>query len=391
MIRILVRALLFAVALPALAAQDVLIEAELDPAKVHVSAQAIYRLRVYQAVDVQDLRIIGPSTHLADFRAIGDGRVFETQRSGRRYRVHERSYALFPFASGTLELSGAHATGRIVSPDAKSADGRQAIRLNAPPRSLTVLPVNGAADNAPWLPAYDLKLTESWSAADGVHRRTIRIEALGVDAAQLPALQVTADGMSVRAEAPHLENRFAGERNVAVREQTFVMMPLRAGKIAIPMLQLPWWQVERNSPVQATLLARTLNDSPADMQTVEPSPTPLSSASIVALTIPAMLLPVLGLLAWRRRHAVIAAWQLRRACRESNVHAVRDGLLQWAARTWPHAPPRTLAALGERLRNPGTRRALATLERALYGPAPAACSADILRATVLAVKRDHYG
>jgi hypothetical protein len=138
--------LLLLYALPAQAAQDVLIEAELEPAEVRVQAQAVYRLRVLHAVDVRELRMVGPSARLADFRVIGDDRVFEAQRDGRRYRVHERSYAVIPFASGTLELSGAYATGRTAT---------TAVRLEAPARAVTLLPIEieAAGIDATPLPA----------------------------------------------------------------------------------------------------------------------------------------------------------------------------------------------------------------------------------------------
>ena len=64
--------------------QDMWLEAGIEPAQVYVQAQAIYRLRFYQAVDVRDLKINGPSTRLADLRPIGTGRVYETLRDGRR-------------------------------------------------------------------------------------------------------------------------------------------------------------------------------------------------------------------------------------------------------------------------------------------------------------------
>lgn len=231
--------------------RDLWLEAEIEPAQVYVQAQAIYRLRLYQAVDVRELKINGPSARLADLRQIGGERVYEALRDGRRYRVHERSYAVFPFGSGALELSGAHATGRVVSVSAvgagaaKAADGRQAVRLEAAARTLTVRPVPASAAGADvWLPAHTLTLSESWSppAAETrpgqALRRSIRIEAGGIDAGQIPQMQVVAPGMMVDAEAPRLQNRMAGERNIGVREQTFRMVAQRAGEILVPELRL---------------------------------------------------------------------------------------------------------------------------------------------------------
>lgn len=389
MVTRLVRTVLLAFllhALPGFAAQDIFVEAELSPAEVRVNAQAVYRLRVWHAVDLADLQITGPSVRLADLRQIGEKRVYESQRDGRRYRVHERSYAVFPFASGTLEMSGAHASGRIAAPKAAGSDGRKPVRLDAPARALVVLPVGLGAEGVPWLPARDLKLTEAWESAGSTQRRTIRIEATGVDAAQLPALQLLADGVTMHAEAARLENRFVGEQNVAVREQTFVMTPTRPGDIAIPLLQLPWWHTELDSPALATLPGRSVRGDPVAVPAAQPAST--IPAGMMVSAAAALLVCLFALVAWRRRAELRATSQLRHACRTGNVVAVRDGLLQWASRVWPHAPPLTLSALAGRLQDPGARRALGTVERALYGSVSAECNPAMLKAVVRAVTRD---
>lgn len=385
MVKLLIHMLLTSV-LPAMAAQDVMIEAEIDPPEVRVNAQAVYRLRVLHAVDVTDLDISGPSARLADFRAIGAERVTETQRGGRRYRMHERRYAVFPFASGTLELSGARASGRVIAPGANSPDRRKPITLDAPVRRLTVLPVGVESDGVPWLPARFLTLTENWTELNGAQRRTIRMEAVGVDAVQLPAVPMDIDGMTVRAETPRLDNRFDGEQNVAVREQVFILAPARPGKIAVPSLQLHWWHTELDSPALATLPSRTVQGLPESAPARVPER--VLPAVVHALAVAVVMAAALAMLAWRRRHILYASWKLRRAYLSGDVHAVRNGLLHWAASVWPESPPLTLSALAARLHDPGARRALGAIERALYGASVSAYDAAALKAMVLAVKRD---
>lgn len=382
MVKCFMPALLLALAIPALAAQDVLIEAELEPAEVHVHAQAVYRLRVYHAIDLRDLRITGPSARLADFRAIGADRTFETQRGGRRYRVHERRYAVFPFASGTLTLAGARATAR-----ASTANGRNMLRLEAPERALTVLPANIEADGTPWLPARSLTLSEQWSAAaNGAQHRTIRIDAVGVDAAQLPALPVAVDGMTVQAQAPRLENRFAGENNIAMREQTFVMTPARRGDVVVPELKLRWWQVQADSPAQATLPARTLRIETPDLPLARDADTAAMPPLLAGLAIAAMPICLLAFAGWRKRTAWRAARQLRIACQEGDARAVRDALLRWAETLWHDTPPVSLAEFADRLHDRTATHALQDLEHTLYGRTPVDLGEAELLATVRAVK-----
>lgn len=387
-----------AVAAPA--AGDVILEVELTPAQVYVQSQAIYRLRFFQAVDVRDLKIHGPSARLAEVRPIGTETVIEMQRGGRRYRVHESRFAVFPFGSGALELSGARVEGRIAAVDAVSSDGRQPLRLDAPVQTLRVRPVPSALGSTPWLPARSLKLSESWEPADlqtktgQSLRRQIRIEAMGVDAAQIPPIELVAPGMLIHAGAVKLENRNVGEVNTGVRDQTYSMVALRDGKIVLPEVRLPWWRLSDDSLVHATLMSRTLEVRPADArieQLLTPPLAPLSETSSTLnfsgwLAALVTLFAVLQL-AWLKRKPLRAAWALRRACQSGKGSAVRDALLQWAAVIWPKTPPMTLEALGHKLNDRLAQDALATIDRCLYGPNGGACDASALATAVRMVKR----
>ena len=388
MVKLLLRFLLLAAMLPA-QAQDLLVEAELDMQEVHVHAQAVYRLRFLHAVDVRDVELAGPSVRLADLRRIGEDRVSEAERNGRRYRVHERRYAVFPFASGTLDLSGAYVTGRMPASSAALPDGWRPVRIDAPARTLTVLPVDIQADGAPWLPAHTLALTEQWTTVEnGVHRRTLRIEATGVEAAQLPELDVKVDGMGVLPGTPRLENRFAGERNVAVREQTFVIMPQRAGLFTVPALQLRWWDVDTDTGDVATLPARTLlvgEPAAPDTASGNASLTRAALGHLGMIVAAASAATLLFLVVRNRR--LRRAWRMRQACRNGDARAVRDGLLDWAAHALPD-PPQTLGALADRMQDSAARDAVRALERSLYGPQAQSWDAGMLAALVARVKRD---
>lgn len=393
--------------------QDVFVEAELQPKQVYVQAQAVYQLRFYHAVDVRELKMNGPTTRLADLRPIGGERVYEALREGRRYRVHERRYALVPLGSGAMALSGASVQGRVLAPAAGAADGRTAMRLEAAAQTLTVLPVPATAGAGPWLPAAALALSESWSLPPGgispgqVLQRTIRIEADGVDASQIPPLTVLAPGLQVVAEPPRLENRPDGERMTGVREQRFQLLALRAGTLEVPALQLAWWNLRADALAVAILPARTLRVAAVGTEgTAEPpGDRPVNAASAptrrstpdttlpVAPWWPRLLLASALLLgiglgwAYARRPRVRAAWRLQRACRGGHAGAVRDALLAWAALTWPAQPPLTLAALAERGVDPAARQALGLLERSLYGPPADPSDVAALQAALRTIQR----
>lgn len=375
---------------PAIAAQDILLEAELDPNQVYVQAQARYRLRFYHAVDVRDLVLHAPSVHVADLLPLGDVRIYESTRDGRRYRVHERSYAVLPFASGTLQLSGARATGRMPASLPSSTDKRQAMHIDAPSKTLTVLPA--PVTEGHWLPAQSLTMSESWSAGETgmgwARKRTIRVEATGINASQLPELQLAAPGITVQALPARLETRISGGQLIGIREQSFLLTPMRTGAISLPAVQLPWWTPD-GTPMTATLAAGALQGLAATTRTAPPAPDrevqhqpAISSLPLLWLSVAAML-GIAIIRAFRRPHHL----RLMRACCDGDVHAVRSGLLAWAAEKWRHAPPRTLGALAERLQDADAREALAQLDRSLYGATGGIMDRSALRGTVLQVMR----
>ena len=401
---------------PMAAAQggDLWLEAAIEPGSVLVQAQATYRLRFYHAVDVRDLRMTGPQARLADVRPLGPERVYEASQNGRRYRVHERSYAVFPLGSGPLELTGAQVIGRVVTLGASSTDGRQAVRLIADTHSLTVLPVPAAANAAPWLPARALSLSESWSSpvrdlrVGQVLQRSIRIEAAGVDAGQIPPVRVVVPGMQVEAQAPKLENRLESGVNVGVREQSFQLVALRAGPLVLPELQLPWWNLNVGALALARLPGRGWSvDAGVGATAPAGDRRGLADVALAAppsgmliesargwhwlLVTSALVLGVALVLAYLRRPGVRAAWRLQRACRQGRADKVRDALLAQAALNWPLAPPLSLEALAQRCPDQVMRKAIGTLERCLYGPHAGRPDAAALRAAVCAIQRENGG
>ena len=401
---------------PIAAAQsrDLWLEAVVEPGSVLVQAQATYRLRFYHAVDVRELSMTGPEARLADVRPLGPERVYEALRDGRRYRVHERSYAVFPLGSGPLALTGAQVSGRVSALGARSGDGRQALRLAAATQTLTVLPVPAAAGVAPWLPARALSLSESWSSPASdirvgqVLRRSVRIEAAGVDAGQIPPVSVVVPGMQVEAQVPRFENRLDGSVNMGVREQTFQLVALRAGALKLPELLLPWWNLNVGALALARLPGRDwLVDAGAGVAGPKEDRRALAGVALAAPPsgmliesvrrwpwLPMMSALVLGtalVLACLRHPGVRAAWRLQRACRQGRADKVRDALLAQAALNWPLAKPLSLEVLTQRCPDQAMRQAFGTLERCLYGPLAGRPDAAALRAAVCAIQRENGG
>lgn len=367
-----IAACLACAALAAHAEAPLRVEAAIDPPRPWVQSQAIYRLRVLQSADVRDIRLVGPRSPLAEVRALDAIRVREVERYGHRYRLHEQDFAVFPFASGHIELQDAHVSGRLPGAAATT-------RWDAPAVALAVQAAPPDNVSGHWLPAHRLTLSEAWSPPDGslslngIARRTIRVEAAGADAAQIPELQLAIPGMQVSALAPRLENRMTGDGFIGVREQDFQLVPLQAGRIAVPALQLSWWKVPAGT--QSAGAAAIANLPPRDLEvagaiaaasTIPATPQHMAFDRLLA---PAALLALVAMVLWLiprvRRHPL---WALRRACAGGDPAAARSALLAWASGRWLDDPPHSLPALAARLARDGLPvSALHDLDRRLYG------------------------
>lgn len=357
------------------AAPPVFLDAQFDPLPGPdlVQTERHYRVRVFQSVDVRDLTLRPPAAPLTEIRPLPDGPTTEVLRDGVRYRVREWRYAVRPLASGPLTMNGAVLQGQVAAP---TGDGRhrwQALSLEAPSVSRVIQPLPAGS----LLAARNLQLSEAWSPAPTgqtaigqVFTRTIRITASGIRAEQLPALTVRADGASVHAEAARLENRQAGDFNHATREQVFTIIVRQTGPIELAALSVPWWNLATAERAHASLPAQALQVAPADAKrpqvpaAKQKAPDGWGWAGGVTV--------LLGIAAlYRQRPRIRGHWEIRRAWRSGNPHALADALLDWVAlQGLPR--PATLLELGRQLsRHTGMQAAqdaLQALDRALYGP-----------------------
>lgn len=343
------------------AAPPLFAEAELSPAEPFVQAHALYTLRFYQGAAVRDLELVPPAARLADIRPLGATQVREVERAGQRYRLHERRFIVIPFASGPQELTGAHVRAGLPG----TAGAR---RWDAPPLRLNVKPVPAAAARTHWLPAEKLVLDDDWLpdaesfTLGALLRRTVRIEAVGVDAAQLPAIDFAIDGAIVTPRPAQLTTRVEDEYLIGVREQTFDIVPTRPGKLEVPPLEVAWWPiVNAGGTALARLPGRHLSIAGGASPVQRTAASPGWALGMILLVL--ALAVGIGWLAW-------PLWRLRpvlRALKAGHPRELSRALYAWGQRRWPAAPPLSLPALAQRMRRPALRAWIRQLDKETYG------------------------
>jgi hypothetical protein len=307
-------------------------------------------------------------------------------------------------------------------------DPGKRIRVRSQPVSLEVQPRPADYHGQYWLPSEQLTLRDSWAQGPPEFRvgepvtRTLRIEARGLEAAQLPAIKMTKiTGMRLYPEPPVRDTRSDGNGVIGYSEQSIAYVPSQAGTLTLPEIRVDWWDTVNHKQQTALLPSWEIQVAPGaggTATTAAPPPAdPVKPAQMTGsgsdapehdtpapwrarlnsywpwLTAGAGGVLAVGLLVGWLLHrkepagrSVVAEpapaggrpvtapaprtaearQSLERACAANDAHAAGRALLAWAAATWPEAPPRSLGALGQRL-EAGTTE-IQALEQALYAP-----------------------
>ncbi len=271
----------------AAAGDDVLLESSVDTRTVDVQAQLIYTLRLLHSVDLKEGSLTVPDLPNAIVERLGEDTTGEVRRSGRRYRVVERKYAIFPQASGAFKIPPAQFNGKTVtrggSPfdsffnrrfgtdpfDQMFAEG-QMVRAASSEIVVNVKSQPKEALGGGWLPAKNVRLSEEWAPSPPQFRvgepvtRTLILEADGLTAQQLPDVgQADIAGVKLYPDQPGKETTAHPSGVTAKKTVKIALIATRPGALQLPPVEVTWWDTRQRMVQVATLPARTIDVLPA--------------------------------------------------------------------------------------------------------------------------------
>ena len=391
-------------------ARDVFLEVEVTPREVYVQSQIVCVLRIYRAAEFLDAKVsdLNPDTAVT-FR-LGKDSTYAKVVDGRRYRVIERRFAVFPQASGLLALPAFRLDARIAEPGAASTMGRlfgdgRRVRLATRPIDVVVNPRPDTA-SIPWLPARAVTLSEQWPdnpprlVAGEPITWTLHLGATGLPGEQLPELlPPEIQGVRIYPDQPSVSTRTRAHAVHGERIQRIAVLPGTAGTMTIPELRVAWWDVEADAQRVARIPERKIEVAPSPALTTVQRPSLAESPAAPETSLrPWRIVSGVLALAWlvtlgafvrvvlRVRSAgsqstsnpdsdpspdIAAARQnALKACRGTDPRTVRNALLGWAALVWPESPPRDLIALAAHVREEPLAAEILALDRVLWSARP---------------------
>jgi len=357
-------------------ASQVFVEATLDSPEVYVQAQAVLTLRIYHSVSLYDDSSLSPlQLDNAKVEPLGESRTYEKEINGVRHGVIETRYAIYPQQSGNLDIPAltftATAADNGEQPAGTPRVGRQ-VQVSSLPLHLNVRPIPAAwPAGEPWLPARSLTLEEHWNPDPSGQTtqigdsltRSITLRAEGLSSTQLapvPATEIR--GLRRYPDQPVLRNEINERGMVANREEREALVPTHSGDLALPALEITWWNTREDHLEHSSLPARTLQvqDNPALSADTPVGDNSAGSAVLWPWQLATLVLALTTLLGfalwWRARSqpAVLRATQagpsprsllddLKRACQANDPQATRQALDAWARQQ-----PETLAEMAAR-------------------------------------------
>lgn len=391
-------------------ARNVFMEATLEPQQAYVGQQLSYVVRLYYAVSISNGALNEPTVDGVEVTRVGKDLNYDAERGGRMYHVLERRYALMPQHAGRIEIPAANFEGEAIDRnDPDSFFGSSSpVSASAAPLSVSVKAPPADWGKSTWLPARELTLDmEGWpDPKDQVRvgqplNLTMTLQATGLPFEVLPTLSLPAlQGAKAYPDKPVNGTRQDGQWLLGKRQQSFAIVPERAGTLTIPATTLKWWSVKDNRMEVATIAARKLSVLPA-IGTMAPPPAPAMASSSggappasVTLVTPwrwialgslgLWLLSMLLWWLWRRRRdrsqapaetsKPLSARQCQlaflAAARNSDTAAQARTLLAWARAERPAI--QHLGGLSEALGDPVQRDAIDTLQHQRYASVPKA-------------------
>jgi hypothetical protein len=384
---------------------DIFLEVEIEPETAYAQSQLVFTIRLFRGVSTGRSSLSAPEVSGGEVivERLGDDREYQVVRDGRNFMALERRFALFPQGAGQFTIEPVTLDAVVIT-----ASGFRGMQVfSSEPLTFEVLnpvPPPPQWADAAWLPARSLELTERWSAdADRLtagipQTRTLILEAEGVQASQLPELDIVpVDGIRQYPDQPEIASEITQSGLQARRTERYAVIAQASGQLALAAVEMPWFDVTTGEWKSASLPPRDLEILPSPEQPAAPAVgAPSAEPETIVVETPATLWRAISaglLVVWL---ATVGLWwqsrraprppaqpnddgaarraanrrllrQLRAACQANDAQRAHEVLIEWGACQSSGDGPTSLGTVAARM--PGElAAAIAGLERSLYGP-----------------------
>lgn len=325
--------------------QDDMVEfqTQLEKKQLYPNESTQFHARLIIKADprrLQNPQIIQPQVEGAHLEAIGDSKQYQSVVDGVEVTIVDQSYRITANNTDngtTATLLGPKLKGAVVYADNRYGSTRL-IQLDTQPDSYNIRILEKPHDfQGFWLPTPSLKLSQTWQDEAGKVvnseqvfetkvgaslTRTISLVVEGLSETQLPNLILTnPNSFRVYEEKPQFGVTEQGQTVMVLKQ---VLIPKSTGEMALPPLEMAWWNTQTKQKEIAHIKGLTLRVAPGDdtALTLPDSPsTPMSAPTESIIVKDAGIWPyltfvfatlwilTLGLVfvLWRRKNHMLSA------------------------------------------------------------------------------------
>lgn len=344
-------------------AKEFFFDIDLDTKSTYVQGQVLYTEKLYYTVNHEEPTLSELKVTDALVIPLGEVRQYTTTVSGQRMGVYERRYAIFAEESGEMVIPGQKFSANVVNSYNRWSRGRP-VSVIAEPTRIKVKARPASYPQASWLPSKNVVIEDRWSKPNNEWQvgepvtRTIVIKANGLSGSQLPSITLPiVDGLKYYPDQSEYNDQSDNLGIQGSSQQSLAIVPTKSGRLLIPEVRIPWWNLDKNKLEYAVLAAQTIQISePSQVNTTASSqtkakPSAVESTEAVVVNqsglwvITTLLLLISNMitifLLWRKKapkeenkilvvNANQYLKQLKKACQDNDAHRMRQHLKDWA-------------------------------------------------------------
>lgn len=251
--------------------EEFMSEVDINVSTAYPQSQIIITQRLLSSKNINGyefstLKTSGPEVAM---EPLGEIKQYQTKRGDSDYLVLEKSFAVYPQATGTLIIEPSIATARLVIDNRSSYNSfrgnTKTVRRSSEKKTIQVKPVPSAFKGKHWLPAKEVQLVEefpesaSYIAGEPI-TRTLSLLADGQSASQLPEFDITEiKNLKQYPDKPVLNDNKSVDGITGIQQIKVAIIPSAEGSYTLPSISIPWWNTKTNKLEIAKLPERIFN------------------------------------------------------------------------------------------------------------------------------------
>lgn len=252
--------------------RDFFVTAELASNSVYVQQHVNYTVKLYMATNIERGSLQAPAMDGARIEQVGDDNQTSEIVNGKRFNIVERTYVVIPEQSGEYAIQAPIFSGEVLATNTRQSFGffnrTRNITRRGPQLVLDVKPIPAGITSA-WLPSEFVELNESWPENQSFVvgepiTRTLTLTVAGQTKEQLPDIEeIYPPNIKTY---PDQADTGSAQRNgviVSQRTESTAIIPTEAGRMVMPGVEVPWYNVRTQRTEVAKVPPRTVDVLPA--------------------------------------------------------------------------------------------------------------------------------